>query len=269
MFSRGSGALDVYGNGGGVSKNKISAVIITRNEETNIVEAIKSVSFADQVVVCDTSSDDKTVQLARRAGAEVHDIPFEGFGAAKNRALEFCTCDWILSIDADERVSPELVKSIENAVSLDNGPDCYAVNRLSFFLGKAIRHSGWFPDYVTRLFRKGHRFSENRVHESLQAPRNVEKLDGLLLHYSYHSLDQYMMKLNYYSTLNAIDMSRNGRKGSAADLLFRPPAAFFKMFVAKMGFLDGMTGFILAVLSSYHVFVKYAKLRRIVSESSL
>ena len=241
----------------------ISAVIITKNEESNIAAAIESVRFADQVVVADTQSDDNTVTIARQAGAEVHSIPFEGFGATKNKALRFCRGDWIISIDADERVSPELAENIITAINSGNGPACYAVNRLTYFLGKPIRHSGWFPDRVVRLFKKGYEFSNKQVHESLVTDGDIGRISGLLYHYSYRDLHQYIEKVNHYTSLNAREMMNAGRKGTILDMLVHPPAVFFKMFVLKLGFLDSFTGFILAILSSYHVFVKYAKLRQI------
>jgi len=246
-----------------MSKPKISAVIITRNESKNIEAAIESLDFADQVVVADTSSEDETVELARKTGAEVHGIPFRGFGASKNMALEFCTGDWIFSLDADERVSPELSHSVLEAVNNADGHDCYGVNRLTYFLGKPIRHSGWFPDYVVRLFKKGYGFSEKQVHESLETGGNVGRLQGLLLHHSYRDLDRYFEKLNFYTSLNAGEMIREGKKGSLIDVIIHPPATFLKMFIFKAGFLDGMTGFVLAVLSSYQVFIKYIKLRQL------
>jgi glycosyltransferase involved in cell wall biosynthesis len=215
------------------------------------------------VVVADTSSSDNTVRVAGDAGAEVVTIPFDGFGAAKNRALEYCRGDWVLSIDADERVSPELASSIVAAVRINGGPDCYAINRLSHFLGKPIRHSGWFPDYVVRLFRRGLKFSNKRVHESVEATDETGKLDGLLYHYSYRSIDQYVEKLNVYTSLNAEELFNNGKRGSLFDLFIHPTAVFFKMYFFKAGFLDGKTGLMLAALSSCHVFVKYAKLLKL------
>ncbi len=243
--------------------DKISAVIITKNEERNIVEAIESVKFADQIVVADTGSGDKTMELARGAGAEVHSIQFNGFGPTKNKALEFCRGEWIISIDADERVSPELSENILKTINNENSSACYSFNRLTYFLGKPIKHSGWFPDYVIRLFKKGHRFSETLVHESVETDGKTRIIPGYLYHYSYRDLHQYVEKLNSYTSLNALQMSENGKRGSLIDMLIHPPAAFLKMFVFRAGFLDGFTGFLLAVLSSYHVFVKYAKLRQI------
>jgi len=242
---------------------KISAAIIARNEADNIADAVKSVSFADQVVVADTGSIDNTVEIARAAGAEVYDVSFEGFGNTKNKAFELCRGEWIISIDADERVTPQLAENIQRLIGDNPKYDGYLINRLTYFLGKPVRHSGWYPDYLPRLFRRGKgRYSSNLVHEIMKIDGIVETVDGLLLHYSYKNLDQYLDKLNEYSSLSAREMLERGRKFNPLDLVFRPPLVFLKMYIFKAGFLDGLNGFILAVLSSYHVFVKYAKLYR-------
>lgn len=246
-----------------MSNNRLSAVIITRNEQENIVAAIESLRFAGQIVVADTASDDRTVELAREAGAEVYSIPFQGYGLTKNRALEFCRGDWIFSMDADERVSPELAESIVKSVGFEKGPECYQANRLTYFLGKPVRHSGWFPDYVVRLFKKGHTFSEKPVHESIEANGIPGRLDGLLYHYSYKDLDQYLEKLNRYTTLNAGEMYKMGKRSGLLNILLHAPATFFKMYIFRAGFLDGINGLLLALLSSYQVFIKYAKLREL------
>lgn len=148
---------------------------------------------------------------------------------------------------------------------MDNSEfDGYAVNRLSYFLGRPVRHSGWHPDYVLRLFKKGRgQFSNRLVHEGVELNGAASKLEGLLYHYSYENLDQYIEKLNIYSRLNAEEMYKNGRKWHFRDLIVHPAATFVKMYILKAGFLDGVNGFLLAILSSYHVFVKYAKLRQL------
>lgn len=236
---------------------------MARNEADNIRQAVESLRFADRIVVADTGSGDKTIEIARQAGAEVFEIPFEGFGKSKNRALELCNGEWILFLDSDERISPELSKSIVQKIDHDSGPEGYVVNRLTYFLGKPVRHSGWFPDYVLRLFRreKG-RFTDRLVHESVEIEGPVGKLDGLLYHYSYRNLHQYVEKMNEYTTMNAEDMFRRGQRAGLFDLFIHPWSTFAKMYLIKAGIFDGINGFILAVLSSYHVFVKYAKLRQ-------
>ncbi len=240
---------------------------MARNEEKNIAEAIASLSFASQIVVADTGSRDKTMELAAEAGAEVHSICFDGYGSSKNRALEYARYEWIFSLDADERVSPELAESIVK--TLETGPECnaYAVSRLTYFLGKPMRHSGWYPDYVVRLFRKA-RFNERLVHESIQADGPTGKIEGLIYHYSYPDLESYLEKMNVYSTLNAEELRHQGKVCRIWDMLMHPPATFIKMYIIKAGFLDGYRGLLLAALSSYHVLVKYAKLRQLEPEDS-
>jgi glycosyltransferase involved in cell wall biosynthesis len=240
----------------------VSAVIITRNEERNIVDALATLQFADQIVVADTGSTDKTIEYAKRQGAEVHNIRFDGYGAAKNKALEFCKCEWVLFIDADERISTQLAREIKDTLQSGNNFDGYEICRLSYFLEKPIKHSGWFPDYVLRLFKNGKgKYNERLVHENLNVIGHIGRLKGLIYHHSYLTLEQYLEKMNLYSTLNAEEMCNSGKKYRFADLIFRPPATFLRMYIVQAGYLDGMRGFVLAILSSFHVFTKYAKLR--------
>ncbi len=247
-----------------MSRSKITAVMIVRDEAENIIDALKSLEFADQIIVADTGSTDNTMKLAVEAGAEVHSITFNGFGTTKNRALDLCNGEWIFSMDADERVTPELAERIVKAANLDSEFVAFKINRLTCFIGKPIRHSGWYPDHITRLFKRDRaRFSELPVHEKVEVDGPVGHINGLLLHYSYHSIAGYLDKLNEYSTLSAEMMYRRGRKPRLADLLFRPPLVFLKMYIFKAGFLDGYYGFLLAVLSSYHAFIKFSKLRQL------
>lgn len=247
-----------------MTRPPISVVIMARNEEANITDAISSVSFASQIVVADTGSSDRTMELARVAGAEAHSIEFDGYGAGKNRALAFARCEWVLSLDADERVSPELAQAIVAAISGDCKYDGFMVNRLTFFLGKPVRHSGWYPDYILRLFRNGKgRFSERLVHEGIKVDGSIARLDGLLYHYSYRTLESYLEKMNVYSGLNARELFNSGRRYHFHDLVTHPAGTFFKMYLLKRGFLDGFNGLLLAVLSSFHVLIKYLKLREL------
>jgi glycosyltransferase involved in cell wall biosynthesis len=242
----------------------ISAVIMARNEEANIADAIATVSFASQVVVADTGSRDRTMDLARVAGAEVHSIAFDGYGTSKNRALAFARCEWVLSMDADERISPELARAVVKAVSGECGYDGFMINRLTYFLGKPVRHSGWYPGFVLRLFRNGKgRFTNRLVHEGIRVDGATSRLDGLLYHYSYRTLDSYLEKMNIYSTLNAEELFNSGRRFHALDLVIHPPATFVKMYFLKLGLLDGFNGLVLAGLSSFHILIKYLKLREL------
>jgi glycosyltransferase involved in cell wall biosynthesis len=237
---------------------------MARNEESNIAEAIKSVAFAAQIVVADTGSGDQTMEVARAAGAEVHSIEFDGYGTSKNRALQFAGCDWVLSIDADERVSPELARAIISVISRDGEFDGFEVNRLTYFLGQPVMHSGWHPDYVLRLFRNGKgRFSERLVHEGVEVDGKTARLDGLLYHHSYRTLDSYLEKMNIYSGLNARELYNSGARFHLLDIIIHPLGTFIKMYILKRGFLDGLNGLFLAGLSSFHVMIKYLKLREL------
>ena len=247
-----------------MSDIRISAALIARNESSNIREAIETLSFADQIVVADTGSSDDTVQIAKNAGAEVHSVTFEGFGNTKNKALGFCKGQWVLFIDADERVSLELAEQVTKAAENNSATSGYKINRFTYFLGKPIRHSGWYPDYVLRFFRRDKgRFSDNLVHEKVEVEGTVESLKGELIHYSYRSLEQYLDKMNEYSTLSAEEMNAGGKKAHISDIIFRPLSIFLKMYISRAGFLDGLNGLILALLSAYHVFIKYVKLRQL------
>jgi glycosyltransferase involved in cell wall biosynthesis len=247
-----------------MNKPSISAVIMARNEEKNIEDAIASLTFASQIVVADTGSKDRTMELANKAGAEVHSIYFDGYGASKNRALEYCHNDWIFAMDADERVSPELAAEIVQAAGENDSVNGYQVCRLSYFLGQPIRHSGWYPDFVLRFFRRGKgQYSCRLVHEKIELTGRIGKFKGLLFHYSYRDLDSYLEKMNIYSTMNAQELYKNGKKCGLMAMTFHPPATFIKMYILKAGFLDGYRGLLLAALSTFHVFTKYAKLREL------
>jgi glycosyltransferase involved in cell wall biosynthesis len=247
-----------------MSEIRISAALISRNESMNISDAVNSLSFADQIVVADTGSSDDTIKLAEEAGAEVHSVNFEGFGNTKNKALEFCRGEWVLFIDADERVTPELARQVLEATNGNSTAAGFNINRLTYFLGKPIRHSGWNPDPVLRLFKKNQgRFSSNLVHEKVEVDGQVENLEGNLVHYSYKSVDQYLDKMQEYSSLSAREMLAAGRRSRISDFIFRPVFIFLKMYFFKAGFLDGFNGLLLASLSSYHVFIKYLKLRQL------
>jgi glycosyltransferase involved in cell wall biosynthesis len=241
---------------------RLSVVTIALNEERNIVDCLESVRWADELIVVDSGSTDRTVELARQHGATVMQVQWRGYGATKNDALKHATGDWILWLDADERVTPELAEEIrdrlqEDSVSLAG----YSVARRAYFLGKWIKHSGWYPSRVTRLFRRkaGH-FTETQVHEQLHLEGALGTLQNDLLHYTDPDLFHYFQKFNNYTSLAANDMVTAGKKFSLYDVIVRPPFIFFKMFILRRGFLDGLHGFILAFVSMTYVFVKYAKL---------
>ncbi len=239
---------------------KLSVIIITNNEEKNLVRALESVKFADEFVVCDSGSTDSTLEIARRYNCKVVHSEFRGFGAAKQSALDNATGDWVLSIDADEELS-EPLKSEIKAVLQQSDRDGYYLNRKSKFLGKWIAHSGWYPDWILRLFRreKG-KFDRQLVHEGVQVEGKVGRLQGHLLHYTDPDISHYLAKMDRYTSLSAEILASEGRRFHVSDVLFKPIAIFIKMCFLKLGFLDGVHGLILASLSSFHVLCKYAKL---------
>jgi len=259
------------GNGSGsqtestsLRKEPLSVCLITKNEERNINSCLDSlVGLADEVIVVDSGSNDRTCEMARILGAKVFTHPFDDFAHQKTRAIEKASFSWVMVIDADERVSPELSKEI---VDVFKNPDRLAdingfyVNRLNFFLGKAIHHSGWSPDWLLRIFRKEAGGLDGRiVHESIVVSGRTVKMKGYLLHDTHPTIETFIQKNLAYARLWSNDKSV-GRKPSLFALLFHPPAMFFKMYVIKLGFLDGFSGFVLAVLYSYHVFIKYLML---------
>jgi glycosyltransferase involved in cell wall biosynthesis len=240
----------------------LSVVTIAFNEEHNIVDCLDSVRWADELIVVDSGSVDLTVDRAKQFRAKVMQMEWRGYGATKNEALQHATGDWVLWLDADERVTPELAKEIQQIVRENTGEFAgYTVARRAFFLGKWIKHCGWYPSRVTRLFRRTlGKFSETKVHEQLVLEGRSGQLHHDLLHYTDPDLHHYFQKFNRYTSLAAEDLRAAGKNFSPLDLVVRPPFVFFKMFILRLGFLDGIHGFILSVASMSYVFVKYAKL---------
>ncbi len=242
----------------------LSVVIITKNEEDNIRRCLESVSWADEIILIDSESTDNTREIAREYGAKIFSPPWQGYGHAKHFGVEKARGEWILSLDADEVVSPELAEEIRQVVTDSSSPAGYYLNRRTNFLGRWIRYSGWYPDRVLRLFRKEKgNFNEAVVHEKVIVEGQTGLLRGELLHYSYPSLELYLEKFNRYTTLGAEEAFRRGKKARWFDIVIRPPIAFIKHYLSKQGFRDGWEGFIISVMSSIAVLVKYAKLRHL------
>ncbi len=240
----------------------LSVIVLTLNEERNLADCLESVRWVDEVILVDSGSTDKTIAIARQYTANIHTIAWQGYGAARNFGVAKAKGEWILWLDADERVMPELADEICEIVR-KNDPAVagYSVARRAFFLGRWIRHCGWYPSRVTRLFRreKG-KFSETRVHERLLLDGPVVTTSHDLIHYTDPDLNHYFTKFNKYTSLAVEDLRAQGRRFSLVDLLVRPPFMFVKMYILRAGFLDGIQGLILSVLSSAYVFTKYAKL---------
>lgn len=240
---------------------ELSVIIIARDEADNIRACIESVAWADEVIVVDSGSQDDTVAICRELGAQVfvHDWP--GFGAQKNRALAYASKDWVLSLDADERVSPELRRDIELVLGKINAAPAYAIPRLSSYCGRFMRHSGWYPDHVTRLFRRGSaHFSDDLVHERLLVEGSTAQLHGMLLHYAFDNLEEVLHKVNQYSSAGAQMQHRRGRKATLSGAVLRGAWSFVRTYFLRAGFLDGREGFMLAVSNAEGTYYRYLKL---------
>jgi len=239
---------------------KLSVIIIVKNEAGNIGACIASVAWADEIIVVDSGSSDATVEICRDLGAKVfvHDWP--GYGPQKNRALDYASHDWVFSIDADERVTPELRSEIESVLQNPQA-DGYEISRLSSFCGRFMLHSGWSPDYVLRLFRRDKgRFSDALVHESVQMRGSSARLQQRLQHYSYRDFEDVLGKLNNYSSAAAVMLERKGKKGSLTQAVLHGMWAFFRTYILRAGFLDGREGFMLAVMNAENSYYRYIKL---------
>jgi glycosyltransferase involved in cell wall biosynthesis len=242
---------------------KLSVIVITKNEAAHIVGCLESVAFADEFIVVDSGSTDNTVELARSMGAKVQQTAdWPGFGPQKNRALALAGGEWVLSIDADERVTPELAREIQQILRAPDN-DAYEIARLSDFCGRFIRHSGWWPDRVLRLFRRGSaRFTDAAVHEKVVPadPQRVGRLQQHFLHYPYPNLDALVNKVNRYSSDAAAMMHARGKRTSVLGALGHGCWTFVRIYLLRRGFLDGRHGLVLAVTAAAGSFFRYSKL---------
>jgi len=239
---------------------RLSAVIITRDEEGNLPACLASLrGLVDEIVVLDAGSTDATVSIAQSAGARVERRPFAGFGAAKQAALEMASGEWVLSVDADERVTPALAAEIRGVRDDGRGPAGYLVRREVFFLGRRLRFGGMSHDWVLRLFRReAGRFSTDRVHERVLVPGRPGRLSGTLLHHPYRSLAVHVEKMNRYTELQADAFLARGRRYRAW-MWLRLPWKMFARLVLRLGVLDGTPGVLFATMSAYSSWLKYAK----------
>lgn len=242
--------------------DKLSVILITRNEAANLRACLESVAWADEIVVVDSGSTDDTVAIAREFTPHVHVHDWPGFGVQKNRALGYATNEWVFSIDADERVTPELRASIEAVLHKDDGAcPAWRVSRLSSYCGRFMRHSGWYPDRIVRLFRRdAARFSDALVHESVEVQGKIGLLKGELLHYSYENLEQVLDKANQYSSAAAQMLQRRGRNSSVGGAALRGFWTFIRTYFLQRGFLDGREGFMVAVSNAEGTYYRYLKL---------
>jgi glycosyltransferase involved in cell wall biosynthesis len=241
--------------------SSLSVILITKNEAANIRDCLESVAWADEIIVVDSGSTDDTAAIARQMGARVHEHDWPGFGPQKNRALGYASKDWVFSIDADERVSPELRAGIEKILGSEQASDAYLVSRLSNYCGRFMRHSGWHPDLLPRLFKRGKaRFSDDLVHERLIIEGTTGELRGMLLHYAFDDLEEVLHKVNLYSTAGAKMMRQRGRQASLTGAVLRGIWSFVRTYILRGGCLDGREGFMLAVSNAEGTYYRYLKL---------
>jgi len=241
----------------------LSVILITRNEESNLDDCLASLEgIAQQIVVVDSNSTDRTLEIAHNYGALMaYPTDWPGFGPQKNRALDLATGEWVLSLDADERLTPALKSEILTAMNHSAHVNCFAIPRLSWYCGRFIRHSGWSPDYVERLFKRGTaRFSDDLVHERLIPNGTVAKLENPMLHYSFMNYTQVLDKLNRYSTASAEQAFAKGKKSNPAKAVLHGMWAFIRTYILRAGFLDGPQGFALALSNAHGTYYRYMKL---------
>ena len=239
----------------------LSVVIITLNEEANLGRTLQSVAWADEIVVVDSGSTDRTREIAESFHAKFYTEAWRGFAAQKNFAISKVSSDWILSLDADEEVEPALAEEIRTVLAANPSAAGFWIPRKNFFLGRWIRHGGFYPDPKLRLFRRGAgQFEDRTVHEDLCLNGSTAKLKGHLLHHAYPTLDSYLDHMNRYSSLGAQMATTQGPRGfSFVDIVIRPRLTFFYNYILRGGFLDGREGLLLHLYHAEYVSWKYAK----------
>ncbi len=250
------GARDVPAEPG-----KLTVIVPTKNEEHNIRECLESATWADEIIVCDSYSTDRTPDIALEYTPNVVQHEYVHSAAQKNWIIPQAATEWVMILDADERISPELRRAIRDAITRGDEYGAFRIARQTCFLGKTIRHCGWGRDYPTRLFqRDGGRYMDREVHADFVVDGKVGRIDAPLHHYTDRDLKSWFEKLGRYSSLSAADMFRRGKRSGWLKLTVKPPAKFFKMYVLKLGFLDGFHGFLLSGLSAIATYARYAKL---------
>jgi len=260
----------------------LSVAIITYNEEDNIRGALESVKWADEIVVVDAFSTDRTVEICKEYTDKVFCMEWSGFANQKNRAISLTTMRWVLLIDADERVTDglreEILRIVTKTIEMDDYPGHtstsrrrqkgeeivgYYIPRKNYFSNRWIRHGGWWPDYTLRLFMKGRGMIEEReVHETVRIDGKAGRLKNPLEHYTYKDIKDFLKRMELYSSLSAEELYKNKRNATIFDIIFRPPFTFIRMLIFRLGILDGVYGIILACLYSLYTYKKYLKLRK-------
>ena len=243
----------------------LSVAIVTLNEAANLPRTLASVRFAQEIVVLDSGSTDETAEIAQNAGARLFEEPWKGFARQKNAAIAHTTGDWVLSLDADEEVSPALAQEIEALLAGNPEFSAYRIPRLNHFLGRPLKHGGYWPDRKLRLFRRGAaRFEDRPVHETMQADCAVGALKGHLIHHCYPTLGEYIEHMNRYSSMSAEMLIRSGRASRSLPALLwsafaNPAATFIYNYFLRLGFLDGREGLLQHVNHSVYIHWKFAK----------
>ncbi len=245
--------------------NTLSVAIVTLNEAANLPRTLASVRFAHEVVVVDSGSNDATVEIIENAGARLIEEPWKGFARQKNSAIAHTSGDWVLSLDADEEVSPELAREIETLLAGTPAFSAYRMPRLNHFLGRPLKHGGYWPDPKLRLFRRGvARFEDRPVHETMKAECPVGQLKGSLIHHCYPTLDEYIEHINRYSAASAEMLAASGRASRSPLAFFcnafaNPAATFIYNYIFRLGFLDGREGLLQHVNHSVYIHWKFVK----------
>ena len=241
---------------------RLSGVVITRDNEKTIRRCVESLRFADEIVVLDSGSTDATLAICRELGARVHvAADWPGFGPQKNRALDHASGEWVIAIDSDEWVTPALAAEIERTLAAPDAKPGYALPRRSSFCGRYMKHSGWWPDYVVRLFRRSAgRYSDDRTHERLLVDGAVGRLAEPIMHEAIFDLEQMLAKMDSYSSSSARSRYEAGRRATLATAILHGAWTFFRTYVLRLGFLDGREGFMLAVANAEGSYYRYAKL---------
>jgi glycosyltransferase involved in cell wall biosynthesis len=240
---------------------KLTVTVITRNEAANLGAALASVTWADEIVVVDSHSTDDTVAIARRLTDRVFVRDWEGYSAQKNYAAGQASHDWILSLDADERVTPGLADEIRGLLLAGPAARGYRIPRVSYYLGRWIRSTDWYPDYQLRLYdRRAAAWAGDFVHEGVHVSGEIGRLRSDLLHLPYRDVSHHLQTIDRYTTLAAREMRAQGRRVTAAGLIARPVGAFLRNYIARGGWREGAVGLVVSTLNSYYVFLKFAKL---------
>jgi glycosyltransferase involved in cell wall biosynthesis len=248
---------------------KLTVTVITRDEAANIAAALQSVSWADEIIVVDSHSTDETASIARQYATRVEVRDWPGYSAQKNFAATLASNDWILSLDADERVTPELASEIGRL--LHDGPTAcgYRIPRVTWYLGRWIRSTDWYPDYQLRLYdRRTGRWNGRRVHESVETDRPPGLLRHELQHYAYRDISDHLATIDKYTTLAAEQWFAEGRRTGALGMLLHPRFAFLRNYLLRRGFRDGAAGLLVSRMNAYYVFLKLAKLWQLQSATS-